>query len=48
MLNLKRFLKYRDNNVEFKEIRELGRVGIPCIVVNDGEQILFDYNELEI
>lgn len=48
MLNLKRFLKYRDNCDEFKEIRELGRVGIPCIVVNDGEQILFDYNELEI
>lgn len=48
MLNLKRFLKYRDNYDAFKEIRELGRVGIPCIVVNDGEQILFDYNELEI
>lgn len=48
MLNLKRFLKYRDNCEEFKEIRESGRVGLPCIVVNDGEQILFDYNELEI
>ena len=48
MLNLKRFLKYRDNFEEFREIRELGRVGIPCIVVNDGEQILFDYNELSI
>ncbi|MDR7856653.1 MAG: hypothetical protein RIN63_08595 [Tissierella sp.] len=48
MLNLKMFLKYRDNYDEFKEVREAGRVGLPCIVVNGGEQIIFDYNELEI
>lgn len=48
MLNLKNFLKYRDNREEFDEIRKSGRVGLPCIVVNDGEQILFDYNELEV
>ncbi|WP_353093337.1 glutaredoxin domain-containing protein [Tissierella praeacuta] len=48
MLNLKRFLKYRDNYEEFKEIKAAGNIGIPCIVINDGEQIIFDYNELEI
>lgn len=41
MLHLKNFLKYRDNNPEFKEIKEAGRVGLPCIVINDGEKILF-------
>ena len=48
MLNLKMFLKYRDNYEVFNEIKEAGKVGLPCIVVNDGEQIIFDYNELEI
>lgn len=48
MLNLKAFLKYRDNNPEFEGIRGTGTVGLPCIVINKGEQIFFDYNELEI
>jgi glutaredoxin-related protein len=48
MLNLKRFLKYRDEAPEFKEIKEAGRVGLPCIVINNGEKILFDYNLLDI
>ena len=48
MLNLKRFLKYRDNAPEFKEIKEAGRVGLPCIVIEKGERILFDYNLLDI
>ncbi len=48
MLNLKRFLKYRDNFDEFKEIKKASRVGLPCIVVNEGEKIIFDYKDLEI
>ncbi len=48
MLNLKRFLKYRDNTPEFIEVKEGGRVGLPCIVVNDGEKIIFDLNLLDI
>lgn len=47
-MNLKAFLKYRDKYEEFKKIKESGSVGLPCIVVNRGEQIIFDYNELEI
>lgn len=48
MINLKRFLKYRDNFDEFDEIKQASRVGLPCIVVNDGEQIIFDYNEFRV
>lgn len=46
MLNLKIFLKYRDNHEAFGEIKKSGRIGLPCIVVNDGERIIFDHNEL--
>lgn len=48
MRNLKTFLKYRDEYSEFKAVKESGSVGLPCIVVNKGEQIIFDYNELTI
>ncbi len=43
-------LKYRDNDPRFAEVREGGRVGVPCTVVNDGEKIIFgqpDLNELK-
>lgn len=49
MLYLKMFLKYRDNRPEFDDIKKNGRVGIPVIVVNDGEKLFFeipDINEL--
>lgn len=45
MLPLKKFLKYRDTCPEFAPIREQGRVGLPCIVINDGEEILFQLPE---
>lgn len=50
MRTLKAFLHYRDNHPAFVEIKEAGRVGLPCIVINDGEKILFgqpDLAELE-
>ena len=37
MLPLKQFLKYRDTREEFASIKEAGRVGLPCIVINKGE-----------
>ena len=46
MSNLKKILNYRDNYDEFKEIKNKGKIGLPCIVVNNGERIIFDYNEL--
>lgn len=36
MLPLKKFLVYRDSRPEFDEIKAQGRVGLPCIVVDDG------------
>lgn len=48
MRNLKIFLKYRDNHSQFDQVKKSGSIGIPCIVVNRGEEIIFDYNELEI
>lgn len=47
MLNLKKFLKYRDSRKEFEEVKNMGAIGLPCIVVNDGEQILFDHTKLQ-
>lgn len=48
MLNLKRFLKLRDNKPEFKEVREVGRVGVPCLVVSDGEEEKIIFGEPNI
>lgn len=42
MFNLKQFLKYRDNHPQFEEVKENNRVGIPCIVINNGEKIIID------
>ena len=36
---LKMFLKYRDSLPEFAKVKEHGGVGIPFILVNDGEWI---------
>lgn len=48
MLNLKNFLKYRDNSPEFAEVKKAGRVGLPCIVINNGEEIVFDKELLNL
>ena len=45
MLPLKQFLKYRDTRPEFDEMKKNGRVGLPCIVINNGEKILFELPE---
>lgn len=34
--NLKDFLKIRDGNPIFESIREEGKIGIPCILREDG------------
>ena len=45
MVQLKQFLKLRDTRPEFDEIKAAGRVGLPCLVINGGEQILFELPE---
>ena len=34
--NLKEFLKYRDTDPAFTELKQEGRIGIPCILREDG------------
>lgn len=34
--NLKKFLKLRDTEVLFDEIKKEGRVGVPCFKLSDG------------
>lgn len=48
MMNLKLFLNHRDNNPIFDEKKENGQVGLPCIVIGNGEQLVFDYKDLDI
>ncbi|TDT62740.1 hypothetical protein [Fonticella tunisiensis] len=47
LFNLKMYLKYRDFRPEFDEIKKAGRIGIPLIVVNDGEKLFFDRPDLD-
>lgn len=47
MMNLKLFLNHRDNNPIFDEIKENGRVGLPCLVIGKGE-IVFDIESLDL
>jgi glutaredoxin-related protein len=45
MSNLKAFLKYRDHHPALEEVRQVGRVGIPCIVINQGERVILGQPE---
>ena len=40
LLYLKEFLKIRDESREFDEIRMAGKIGIPCILREDGSLTL--------
>ena len=40
LLNLKEFLKIRDENPRFDAVREKGSIGIPAIVKEDGSVTL--------
>ncbi|MDR1531251.1 MAG: hypothetical protein LBS62_03555 [Clostridiales bacterium] len=48
MANLKLFFKYRDFRPEFDEVKRNGRIGVPCVVVNDGEKIFFGAKDEDI
>lgn len=45
MLPLKQFLKYRDTHEAFLPIKSKKQVGLPCIVINKGDEILFELPE---
>ena len=44
--NLKQFLLLRDTHQAFANIRQSGKVGIPCFVLED-ESIFFSYDEVK-
>lgn len=46
MRNLKIYLKLRDTRAEFEEIKKVGRVGVPFIMVDNGSKIIFDEPDL--
>ena len=47
MSNLKIYLKLRDTRPEFEEIKRIGREGIPFIMLDNGEKLIFDQPELD-
>ena len=44
LLNLKEFLAIRDTNAILAEVKEGGKIGIPCIVREDGS-VTLDWEE---
>lgn len=38
--NLKEFLKLRDENALFDSVKREGKIGIPCILMEDGAMLL--------
>lgn len=44
LFNLKTYLKLRDTRPEFDEVKVRGIVGIPFIMINNGEKLIFDEN----
>ena len=48
MFNLKRFLKYRDSSDSFQDIRRKNRIGIPAVMVNNGQKFYFSLSDEEL
>lgn len=46
LANLKKFLKFREDPA-FDFAKENGFIGIPAMVVNDGEKIIFSIEEFD-
>ncbi len=47
MAALKRFLKLRDSLDAFVPVKEAGQVGIPVLVKNEGEEVIFDVSDFD-
>ncbi len=48
MYNLKRFLKYRDKLDVFENIRKKNMVGLPALMVNNGQKFYFSISEEQL
>jgi glutaredoxin-related protein len=47
MRDLKIYLKLRDTRPEFDEIKEKGRVGVPLVMIGNGEKLIFEQPALD-
>lgn len=47
MRNLKIYLRLRDTRPEFDEVKKAGRVGIPFIMIGNGEKFIFGEPDLD-
>lgn len=47
MRNLKIYLKLRDTRPEFDRIKNNARVGIPFIMIDNGDKLIFEQPDLE-
>lgn len=45
---LKKFLAIRDFSKAFDEIKEAGKIGLPALVINNGEEIVFDIENYDL
>lgn len=45
---LKFLLKYRDERPEFEEVKRDGKIGIPCLMIGDGEKFIFDVTTADL
>lgn len=48
MRNLKIFLKFRDVNPFFHEAKKNGSVGIPTIMINNGEEFIDGDGDIDL
>lgn len=46
LANLKKFLAFREGPA-FDKVKAVNAIGIPAVVINDGEKILFDIEEFD-
>lgn len=48
MRNLKYFLKFRDSNLFFDHAKKNGNVGIPTLMINDGEDFIVGDSDIDL
>lgn len=48
MTNLKEFLHYRDNSPFFRSVKFKNNVGVPLIVINEGEKFYLFNEEMDL
>ncbi|HAO69331.1 MAG TPA: glutaredoxin [Ruminococcaceae bacterium] len=48
MAHLKKFLNLRDNRPEFDAVKEEGKIGIPCFVVDDKDLYIMLPEDLDV